>query len=463
DTDTQGDNGGDSRRDTDTQGESQRDTDTQGDNGGDSRGDTDTQGESQRDTDAQGDNGGESRRDTDTQVDNGGDSRRDTHTRGDAGEVHFFPPLYIQRYTFALTCLTQHSVKSVVDFGCSECGLMKLLPTVPSLEEVALVDIDKQLLQSKKHIIEPELRHYIYRRQRPLHVKLMAGSAELTDARLLHYDAVLLIEVIEHLEAGVLERVTDNVFGNMRPRLCVVTTPNSEFNVLFNNDDPKKFRHWDHKFEWSRQQFQQWCQQVCHKYCYLVEYSGVGSLPSRPHSDGLGPCSQAAIFTRQQQTVSHKSLPQNALCYELIAESDFPFEKDILSLEEKIDFEVSYCLRQMFVSCRDSVSIGQPVEIRIADLAKLYTVRNLCDEAGVRESLHRCHQQLSLDGLCVVLDADDSDNEDDDSGGWLLSECHVHVGHRESPGGHLSVTCRSQQVTWGQLSVTCRLPQVTWG
>lgn len=72
---------------------------------------------------------------------------------------------------------------------------MKLLPTVTSLEQVALVDVDMDLLQLKKRAIEPELRHYIHRRRQPLHVMLMAGSAEVTDARLLNYDAVTLIEV----------------------------------------------------------------------------------------------------------------------------------------------------------------------------------------------------------------------------------------------------------------------------
>ncbi|BFZ19922.1 hypothetical protein BsWGS_22961 [Bradybaena similaris] len=369
-----------------------------------------------------------------------------------SGGVHFFPPLYIQRYTLALNCLTQHNVRSVVDFGCSECTLMKLLPTVTSLEEIALVDVDRDLLQSKKRVIEPELRHYIHRRQRPLHVMLMAGSAEVTDARLLNYDAVTLIEVIEHLEAKVLENVTHNVFGKLTPKLCVVTTPNSEFNVLFNNNDPKQFRHWDHKFEWTQQEFSQWCEQVCCEYGYRVEYSGVGRLPSRTDTEHLGPCSQAAIFTRrQEEPVSQRPGPQSSLCYQLIAESDFPFEKEVLSLEERIDMEVSYCLRQLVASHQDYVNQGEPVNIRITDLARLYTVRNLCDEFAVRKSLLRCKQHLSPDCLFVIVQPDDYDDEDDDDDdhGWLvhgennnetddscheLSECQSQVGHLESPG-----------------------------
>jgi len=46
------------------------------------------------------------------------------------------------------------------------------------------------------------------------------------------------------------------IFGHIAPQLVVVTTPNVEFNVLFRN--LSGFRHPDHKFEWTRQQFGDW-------------------------------------------------------------------------------------------------------------------------------------------------------------------------------------------------------------
>ena len=61
---------------------------------------------------------------------------------------------------------------------------------------------------------------------------------------------------IEHLEPTVLEAMPAVVFGFLRPRLAVFTTPNAEFNVLF--PDFSGMRHWDHKFEWTRAEFQQW-------------------------------------------------------------------------------------------------------------------------------------------------------------------------------------------------------------
>lgn len=61
---------------------------------------------------------------------------------------------------------------------------------------------------------------------------------------------------IEHLDPPVLEQVPAAVFGAMQPKTVIVTTPNSEFNVLF--PDFRGFRHPDHRFEWTRSQFREW-------------------------------------------------------------------------------------------------------------------------------------------------------------------------------------------------------------
>ena len=61
---------------------------------------------------------------------------------------------------------------------------------------------------------------------------------------------------IEHLVPDVLQLAIEMVFGQLQPRVVVVTTPNSDFNVLFPNFSG--FRHWDHKFEWSQQEFNTW-------------------------------------------------------------------------------------------------------------------------------------------------------------------------------------------------------------
>ena len=53
------------------------------------------------------------------------------------------------------------------------------------------------------------------------------------------------IELIEHLPNDVLELFPKTVFGCMKPKIVILTTPNQEYNVLFNNFEGP-FRHYDH-------------------------------------------------------------------------------------------------------------------------------------------------------------------------------------------------------------------------
>ena len=43
-------------------------------------------------------------------------------------------------------------------------------------------------------------------------------------------------------------------------------------------------RHWDHRFEWSRDEFQDWARAIALKYHYRVHFTGVGDA----HDEALG-------------------------------------------------------------------------------------------------------------------------------------------------------------------------------
>lgn len=59
------------------------------------------------------------------------------------------------------------------------------------------------------------------------------GNIADKDIRTLNTDAVVCIEVIEHLEPDELEMLPSNIFGYIKPTLAIFTTPNVEFNPLF--------------------------------------------------------------------------------------------------------------------------------------------------------------------------------------------------------------------------------------
>jgi len=86
------------------------------------------------------------------------------------------------------------------------------------------------------------------------------------------------------------------VFGAAEPGTVIVTTPNVEYNVLFESLRTNAFRHTDHRFEWTRAQFRDWGDGVGLRYGYAVSY-----LPVGPEDPELGSPTQLAVFTRKQE------------------------------------------------------------------------------------------------------------------------------------------------------------------
>ena len=72
----------------------------------------------------------------------------------------------------------------------------------------------------------------------------------------------------------------------------VLTTPNAEFNPLLGVPAHRR-RHRDHRFEWTRAQFRDWCARAVRGKGYDFETTDIaGAHPE------LGGASQMAVFTR---------------------------------------------------------------------------------------------------------------------------------------------------------------------
>jgi small RNA 2'-O-methyltransferase len=93
------------------------------------------------------------------------------------------------------------------------------------------------------------------------------------------------------------------------PKVLIVSTPNYEYNPILQrsgmpnkedepeeNTGPCKFRNHDHKFEWTRRQFQSWATDLAVKHNYSVEFNGVGGAGEEP-----GYASQIAVFRNLTQ------------------------------------------------------------------------------------------------------------------------------------------------------------------
>ena len=108
-------------------------------------------------------------------------------------------------------------------------------------------------------------------------VKLFHGSLMYRDSRFQDFEAAAIVEVIEHLDAPRLSAFERVVFRHARPQTVVITTPNSEYNIMWPTLPAGKMRHPDHRFEWNRDEFKIWCETICSRFKYTVEI-----FPSRP-------------------------------------------------------------------------------------------------------------------------------------------------------------------------------------
>lgn len=218
----------------------------------------------------------------------------------------FFPiPLNRQRHERIIQELErrEHVIDTLVDFGCSKGTFLNKVRNKLQISTMIGVDIDETVLKEAEQLLDPQNRKYDFRAQNSLRLKLFRGDVAQFDRRLVHADAVVAIELIEHLYDDTLYALREVIFGRTKPYIVIITTPNVEFNVMFEMEG-RPFRHEDHKFEWTRAQFQTWCDRITAKYKnYWVKYTGVGAPPA--DRKDIGFCTQIAIF--RMRTKNYKT------------------------------------------------------------------------------------------------------------------------------------------------------------
>lgn len=128
--------------------------------------------------------------------------------------------------------------------------------------KIAGVDISEEELEKAIEACLPWPSDYSHKRLHPLVIDIYQGSIGEPDERLKGYEAIICSEVIEHVYQDVLDSFFPVALGLYRPKILIVTTPNCEYNVHFPNlhygTDKASFRHADHKFEWTRKEFEAW-------------------------------------------------------------------------------------------------------------------------------------------------------------------------------------------------------------
>ncbi|XP_042272677.1 small RNA 2'-O-methyltransferase isoform X1 [Thunnus maccoyii] len=255
----------------------------------------------------------------------------------------FSPPLHRQRHQFVIDFVKRNKPKKVVDLGCSECRLLKNLKFCREIELLVGVDLNGATIRKKMHGLAPISTDYLQPGYDQLCIELYQGSVTQKDTRLRGFDLVTSIELIEHLHLADVELFSEVVFGYMTPAAVIVSTPNSEFNPLF--PGLAGFRHSDHKFEWTRAEFQSWALKVCLEYGYEVEFTGVGQAPPG-EQERVGFCSQIGVFHRLGERDGCNRLfgddAEDLLSYTLLYSINYPSLQDNNILRRVLVSEVVY-------------------------------------------------------------------------------------------------------------------------
>jgi len=196
-----------------------------------------------------------------------------------------------QRMGSVVSALRSSGATSVVDLGCGEGRLLRELMADRRFTRIAGMDVSHRALEIASRRLRLE-RLPPMQRQR---IELFQGSLLYRDERLNGFDAAALVEVIEHLDDDRLAACERAVFEYARPRSIVVTTPNAEFNANWESLPAGEFRHRDHRFEWTRDEFAAWADPIAERHGYRVRY-----LPIGPDQADTGAPTQMAIFDRSE-------------------------------------------------------------------------------------------------------------------------------------------------------------------
>ncbi len=208
--------------------------------------------------------------------------------------------LNTQRHEAVVNALLASGATRVLDLGCGEGKLLRSLVAKKQFREIVGVDVSTRALEiaerrlniTRETAKSPRVQQAFAAARTGARLTVLQSSLLYRDSRLAGFDAAAVVEVVEHLDPPRLAAFERVLFEFARPKCVVLTTPNAEYNTMWENLPAGKFRHPDHRFEWTRAEFENWANGIATRFGYTVNFQAVG-----PVDEAKGPPTQMGVFT----------------------------------------------------------------------------------------------------------------------------------------------------------------------
>ncbi|MGY6644889.1 MAG: methyltransferase [Salinarimonas sp.] len=192
--------------------------------------------------------------------------------------------LHESRFRAVAGVLREAGARHILDLGCGDGDFIIHLLDDPQITAITGVEKDAGALER----LHARLRGH----PRADRVDLLCADITSPPRAMPQADAVVLVEVIEHLDPARLQALERVLLHDIAPPLTVVTTPNAEMNPLL-GVKPGRMRHSDHRFEWDRARFRAWAEGVAARHGYALDLADIAGAHPR-----FGGASQMAVFAR---------------------------------------------------------------------------------------------------------------------------------------------------------------------
>ncbi|MEX2581867.1 MAG: methyltransferase [Gemmatimonadota bacterium] len=203
--------------------------------------------------------------------------------QGSASFIGESTPLHEERLDTVTRILLQSGARTILDLGCGAGSLLQRLVAEERFTRIVGLDTSIQALVQAASSLGVTVGE-------GGRLSLFHQGFDMYDPRLVDFDAATMVETIEHVRPDRLSVVERVVFGEWKPKVVVMTTPNRDYNPLLNLAEGE-CRQPDHFFEWGRQKFRSWIEGVAQRNGYDARCEGIG-----PADLLRGSPTQVAVF-----------------------------------------------------------------------------------------------------------------------------------------------------------------------